>query len=344
LKEDKVWAKAGHEVAWSQLELPWKKDKELVKQTMDKASFLQSETNVIVKGEGFEYNFDKKIGALASMVIDGKEMLESPFLVNVWRAPMANDVDSWGSGSAHSSNRKEGYGNFVSAEFYSTEIDQLSYYPIYTKVSEVDGKVYLNIRQITLFGEEYIKDFEYNGLENIYTYIIEGNGEITIHHTSKPKGRILPLYFPRFGLTFTLDKSLDKVEWYGRGPQENYPGRKNGYKIGIYSSTVDDMYVPYIKPGDYGLRTDNRWVKMTDDQGKGLQFEVNELFNFNAHPFSTENLTKSIYTYQLQKQDGITFNLDYATTGVGNSYRGVLRSYWVYPTMFEREIKISPLR
>ncbi|NEW83081.1 MAG: DUF4981 domain-containing protein [Mariniphaga sp.] len=351
LKEDKVWAKAGHEVAWSQLELPWKKDKELVKQTIDKTTFSQSETNVIVKGKGFEYNFDKKIGALASMVIDGKEMLKSPFLVNVWRAPMANDLDSWGSGAARSSNWKEGNGNFVATEFYSTGIDQLSYYPIYTKVSEVDGKVYVNIRQITLFGasiegesDQYIRGIQYNGLENIYVYSIEGNGEITIHHTSKPQGRTLPLYFPRFGLTFTLDKSLDKVEWYGRGPQENYPGRKSGYKIGIYSSTVDNMYVPYIKPGDYGLRTDNRWVKMTDDQGKGLQFEVNELFNFNAYPFSTENLAKSIYTYQLQKQDGITFNLDYATTGVGDSSSGVMRSYWVYPTMFEREIKISPLK
>jgi len=152
------------------------------------------------------------------------------------------------------------------------------------------------------------------------------------------------LYYPRFGLTATLDASIDHVEWYGRGPQENYPGRKTGYKIGIYSSTVDEMYVPYIKPGDYGLRTDNRWVRMTDAQGKGLQFNVNELFNFNAYPFSTDNLTKAIYTYQLQKQDGITFNLDYETTGVGDSSAGVMRSYRVHPGMFEREVKIKPIR
>jgi beta-galactosidase len=104
------------------------------------------------------------------------------------------------------------------------------------------------------------------------------------------------------------------------------------------------MYVPYLKPQDHGLRTDNRWVKMLDDRGKGLQFKVNELFNFNAYPYSTENLTKAIYTYQLQEQDGITFNLDYATTGVGCTPRGVFRSYWVYPTMFKREVKITPVR
>lgn len=351
LNEDKIWAKKGHEVAWDQFELPWKKKNETERHSSTNATFSQSDSEVKVTGEEFEYTFNKNLGALASMVIDGKEMLKSPFLVNVWRAPMSNDLDEWGSRSARSSNWKAGYGNFVATEFYSTGIDKLTYYPIYTKVSEVNGKVIVNIRQITLFGEsiegeldQYIRGAQYNGIENIYTYIINGDGEITIHHTAKSQGRTLPLYYPRFGLTFTLDKSLDKVEWYGRGPQENYPGRNSGYKIGVFNSTVDEMYVPYIEPGDYGLRTDNRWVKMVDDQGKGLQFKVNDLFNFNAYPFSTENLTKSIYTYQLQKQDGITFNLDYATTGVGDSSGGVMRSYWVYPTMFEREIKISPLK
>jgi len=351
LKKDEVWAKAGYEVAWSQLELPWKKYIEAVKRPSGKATFSQSARDIKVTGTGFEYTFDKKLGAISSIKVSGKEMLKAPFYVSVWRAPMANDLDSWGSSSARSANWKEGYGNFVSTEFYSTGLDQVSHYPIYVQLSEVDGKVYVNIREITLFGvssvgvlDQYIMGTQYNGLENIYNYIIDGDGEITIHHTSKPQGSRLPLYFPRFGLSFKLDKSLDKVEYYGRGPQENYPGRKGGYKIGIYQTTVDDMYVPYIKPGDYGLRTDNRWVKMVDDQGKGLQFKVNELFNFNVYPFSTENLTKAIYTYQLQKQDGITFNLDYASSGVGCSARGVFRSYWVYPTMFEREIKISPVK
>lgn len=350
LKEDKIWAKAGHEVAWSQLELPWRKNVETVKASTGKAAYTETDKVVKVTGIGFDYTFDKKLGTMTSIVVNGKEMLKAPFHVSVWRAPMANDLDNWGSSSARSSNWKTGYGNFVSAEFYSTGLDQVSHYPIYIQPSEVNGKVYINIREITLFGigaeaalDQYIMGTQYNGLENIYKYVIDGDGEITIHHTSKPQGSTLPLYFPRFGLSFILDKSLDNVEYYGRGPQENYPGRKSGYKIGVYKTTVDEMYEPYLKPGDYGLRTDNRWVKMVNDEGQGLLFKVNELFNFNASPFSTENLTKSVYTYQLQRQDGITFNLDYASSGVGCSARGVFRSYWVYPTMFEREIKISPV-
>ena len=86
----------------------------------------------------------------------------------------------------------------------------------------------------------------------------------------------LPLWLPRVGMTLTLDERLNQVEWYGRGPQENYPDRKTGYKIGIYRSTVDDMYEPYLIPQDYGLRTDNRWVRMTDEQGLGLEFSMNK--------------------------------------------------------------------
>src|SRR5674536_54717 len=77
----------------------------------------------------------------------------------------------------------------------------------------------------------------------------------------------MPAWLPRVGVDWILDGSLANVNWYGRGPQENYPDRKSGYKTGIYSSTVKDMYEPYLIPQDYGLRTDNRWVRMTDDQG-----------------------------------------------------------------------------
>ena len=351
LRDDAIWANAGHEVAWSQLELPWKKNNQILKQSTAKAAYSESENEVKVTGQAFEYTFDKSLGALSSIVVDGKEMLKSPILVSVWRAPMANDLDSWGSRSAHSANWKNGYNTFIATEFYSTGIDKTTNYPVYTEIKEADGKVYVKIRQITIFGEsaegaldQYIFGAQYNGIENMYNYIINGDGEITLQHTAKPQGGRMPLYLPRFGLSFTLDKSLQNVKWYGRGPQENYPGRKSGYKVGVYKSSVDDMYEPYLKPGDYGLRTDNRWVKMLDDEGRGLQFKVNELFNFNAYPYSTENLTKSIYTYQLQKQDGVTFNLDYATSGVGCSARGLFLSYRVYPTMFERELSISIIK
>jgi beta-galactosidase len=104
------------------------------------------------------------------------------------------------------------------------------------------------------------------------------------------------------------------------------------------------LYEPYLIPQDYGLRTDIRWVRLTGDDGTGLQFEMNELFNFNVYPYSTENLTKAMYTYQLQKQDGLTVNLDYATTGVGCTARGVFDSYKAPVQEYNRTVTIRPVK
>jgi hypothetical protein len=119
--------------------------------------------------------------------------------------------------------------------------------------------------------------------------------------------------------------------------------RKSGYKTGVYKSTVADMYEPYLIPQNYGLRTDNRWVRMTDDQGTGLEFRGDKLFNFRAQPYSTGNLTKALYTYQLHPFDGITFNFDYATSGVGCTALSVFTAYQVMPQKYDFTVTIRPI-
>ena len=104
------------------------------------------------------------------------------------------------------------------------------------------------------------------------------------------------------------------------------------------------MVVPYLIPQDYGLRTENRWVKMTDASGTGLEFKGNSLFNFSAQPYSTENLTKALYTYQLLPFDGITFNFDYATSGLGCTARSVFAQYQVMPQRYNFTMSIKPVK
>ena len=180
------------------------------------------------------------------------------------------------------------------------------------------------------------------GIESIYRYTVYGDGTIQMHHLVNPQGN-MPLWFPRVGVTMSLDGAFDNVEWYGRGPQSSYPDRKTGYRIGIYDTTVADMYEPYIIPQDYGLRTDNRWVRLTDDSGKGLEFSCDQLFNFNVYDYSTDNLTKASYQYQIHKTDDLTFNLDYDTSGVGCSAKGIFNGYRAYPDLYERTVTIKPV-
>jgi len=348
LRKDECWTPAGYEVSWDQMELPWYTKAEIVAPS-GRLTFNETSGDIVVSGADFKYTFDKKEGLLVSVIIKGKELLKSPLALNLWRAPLANEQDQWGSRNARSTNWKEGYGEHVATEYYSLGIDTITHIPLSIEAFEREGKVYVKIRDLSLIGSSsmekkdlYIWGRQTNGYENLYAYTILPDGEISIRHTTLPQGK-MPLWLPRIGLTFTLDKSLNQVEWYGRGPQENYPDRKSGYKVGIYKSSVQDMYEPYLIPQDHGLRTDNRWVKMTDANGTGLAFQVNELFNFNAYPYSTDNLTKATYTYQLQEQDGITFNLDYATSGVGCTARAIFNAYRVMPQAYEREIKITPL-
>jgi len=103
------------------------------------------------------------------------------------------------------------------------------------------------------------------------------------------------------------------------------------------------MYEPYLLPQDHALRTENRYVRLLDKEGRGVQISMNEPFNFNAYSFTTDNLTKSQFTYQLQPQtDRYTLNLDYNTTGVGCTCVYVLDEYRVKPESYNRVITIKP--
>jgi beta-galactosidase len=189
----------------------------------------------------------------------------------------------------------------------------------------------------------YIVGRRATGMESLFSWRVDADGTVTVKHRLFPEGD-MPAWLPRIGVTLSLDGSLDNVSWYGRGPQASYPDRKSGYRIGEWSYTVDDMYEPYLMPQDYGLRMDCRRVCFTDNAGKGLMFKMDVPFGFNAYPFTTDNLTKAVYQYQLERSRDITLNLNYADTGVGDTSRGTLAAYRAYPEAYERTIVITPIK
>lgn len=348
LQEDEIWARAGFEVAHDQAELPWACQAEEEKEDFPPASLEQTDDSIRVSGEGFSYTFTSD-GMLRSIRQQGRELLSEPLRLNVWRAPIANEMDDWGSYNIDYHRYAEWNGRRIAAEYYSNSLDRTSRIPLSCKAREIDGQVYLDVRCFTQFGEvscsqldTYISGLTFVGMEETYTYRITGDGTLHLHHLVSPMGK-MPNHLPRIGLTMTLNGQMRQVGWYGRGPEENYPDRKTGCMVGVYHSTVDGMYEPYILPQDCGLRCDNRWLTLSDDSGHGVRISMDQLFNFNTSPYSTDNLTRSVYQYQLQPQDGVTLNLDYATTGVGCTSRYVLPGYMVKPQRYERDITVSLL-
>ncbi|MDR2497436.1 MAG: DUF4981 domain-containing protein, partial [Tannerellaceae bacterium] len=346
LKQAEAWAPAGHEVAWEQLELPWHKAAEAVEEAPP-VSLVDADGHFTVAGKGFAYTFCKARGLLLSILIDGEEALISSPKLNVWRAPLANEQDAWNSHSVHSPDRAPGYGQQVAAEFYEAGLDNITRVPLSVEAFERNGKAHLRVRNLSMTGastsdkpDPYTRGISYNGFEEQYDYTIDGNGTLRLAHTITPAGR-MPLWLPRIGITMTLHKRFAQVEWYGRGPQENYPDRKSGYRIGLFRSSVDDMYEPYLIPQDHGLRTDNRRLRLADAAERSLTFTSDAPFNFNLSRFSTDNLTKATYTYQLRRQEGLTLNIDYATSGVGCTARSIFPAYRAYPQQYARVLEIK---
>ena len=338
LKEKNRWADKGFEIAWEQFELPWTDPSVLQSDPVFAALDLkESENTITVSGKDFSYVFGRNEGTLVSFRYNDRELIKKGPELNVWRAPLANETDQWGFWESNKKHLTEGYGRFAATEWYSAGIDKLK--KIVESVSvkkESDGSISVLVKDMNILATGK------GVFRSSYRYNIRGNGEMQIAHTIIPDGN-MPSWLPRAGVALILDKSLDKVTWYGRGPQENYPDRKTGYKLDIYNLSVDEMYEPYLIPQDYGLRCDNRWVRMTSADGTGIEFRGSRVFNFNTYPYSTDNLTKALYTYQLKPSGGITFNFDYATSGVGCTALSVFPEYQVMPQRFDFIITVKPV-
>lgn len=339
LRENTLWAEKGFEIAWEQFELPWKiADTPEPKPASGSVELIKKDETLKISGKGFIYTFSTSKGMLESMIISGKEMLKRGARLNVWRAPLANETDDWAFWRSNNKHRSDFFGRWASSEWYASGLNRLSEKVVYFRAGKTaDGDAEILIDNVTeLAGGR-------GAFMNRFRYVINSAGEMKIFHSVIPDGD-MPSWLPRIGLDWILDSSLENVEWYGRGPQENYPDRKTGYRIGQYKSTVKEMYEPYLIPQDYGLRTDNRFVRLTDPNGKGLEFSGDRLFNFSAHPYSTDNLTRAWYTYQLKPFDGITFNFDYATSGVGCTALSVFTQYQVMPERYDFVITVKPIK
>ncbi|NMB49875.1 MAG: DUF4981 domain-containing protein [Bacteroidales bacterium] len=337
-KEATQWAPKGFELCWDQLELPWivPADKKMVQHQTNPLKVMDNEQHLIVSGVNFDYTFNKADGQLCSMKYMSKELLKQGGQLNVWRAPVANELDDWTNPALKISPRTEGYGRMVANAWYSIGLDNMKSKLESFRVENKGENVIVTVREIALFGNA-----DRAGFENEMIYMISPNGEISLQHTINPNGK-MPMSLPRIGTKWVFDDQMQNVEWFGRGPQENYPDRKTGYRTGLYQSTVDAMFVPYLIPQDCGLRTDNHYVRLTNAEGIGIEFSAAEPFNFNCYNYSTENLSKAKQTYQLIKSDGVTFNFDYQTTGVGCTAIGVLDKYQTIPQAIQFTSSIKP--
>ncbi|HKJ79497.1 MAG TPA: glycoside hydrolase family 2 TIM barrel-domain containing protein, partial [Prolixibacteraceae bacterium] len=246
LKENTNWADAGHEIAWEQFILAAGKNEVAQPQFSTEPNIRETGSEIIVSGTNFSYSFDKASGIIQSLKYNNTEYLKSGPEFNVWRAPIANDIDPWGSYMFEKGKMTDGFGRSIDNQLRTLGMRDLT-----SQVDEINVKMEKGraIIKIKAFSESSLpknRRLSWNGLSSAFerneTWTILPDGSIELEQEINPHGP-MPDMLQKVGLQFELPKSFHQAEWYGRGPFENYPDRKTGAKLGVYKRTADEMVV-----------------------------------------------------------------------------------------------------
>jgi beta-galactosidase len=344
LPEATPWAEAGHEIAWEQFTLPVNQeekeeedddDDEEVSMTLIQVE--EQNVSVVISGSEFRYVISKKSGCIESLDFQGVSLCKQGPRFNVWRAPVANELDAWGTYKTKIGHTKDWMGKDIANGWLSLGLDRLE-----QTLNQLTYTIESNRVTVIAKSSVHANNFT-TGFQVTYKYMITGKGQITLTTSVVPQGH-MNHWLPKVGLQMKMPKSYQNITWFGRGPFETYPDRKTGAKLGIYQSTADDEYVPYIIPQDYGNKTDVQWVSVTNNEGIGLLVKGEENFNTSLQKFDTDLLTRAFYPFQLVEDDYLTLNLDHKVSGVGGTAISILNKYRVLPNVYRFTFHLIPFK
>lgn len=296
LKKDCVWVKAGHIVATEQLLLQKSTDTGLQPVTVSDSSkespfkvVEEEKRYLFFRSPGVEITFDKKEGKLTGVLYNGDNMfhLREGWSLNTFRF-INNDVRKW--------------------QDPQTEVISFDW-----KWSEDNHAAIVCIQLQETIGDVKVP----------YTlvYHLYGNGEIDVNASFTTKN---DFNLPRLSLQALFNPSLEQLEWYGRGPIENYRDRKNAAYVGKYQSTVNDMKESYARSQTMGGRCDTRWLTLTNEAGKGIKITSANTFDFSALHYTDKDLFEIKYGHSLPDiyRAEVVLNLDCIQRGLGNASCG----------------------
>lgn len=276
LKENRIWADAGHEVAFGQYVMK----KPVVSYSCDKQVVVViGNANVLVRGENFKALFSRMNLGLVSYVYGGVEMLPNTIpLPNFWRTPTNND-----SGNM----MPQRYAQWKIASMYvTTRQDQ--------RFADTSPEVVENDDSVSVTYTYYMPTTPQSSCK--VTYKVFGDGTIETTLSYDPVKELGDM--PEFGMMFKFDADYDTIKWYGLGPQETYADRLHGAKLGVYENKVSDNVAEYLVPQESGNKCGVRYAKVVDKKGRGMMFFGDEL-SFSALPYTPHELENAAHHYEL---------------------------------------------
>ena len=276
----------------------------------------EDDTQIHIKGREFAYTIDKRTALFTEMKFAGREYLNHPMELNIWRAPTDNDM-------------------YIKSEWKKAHYDK-AYTRAYT-TEVVQGKHGVKITSHASVVAETVQKI----LDVTITWKIEAAGKIDADIAVTKDDEFPDL--PRFGVRMFLDKKLSAVRYFGMGPQESYCDKHQAASHGLYQANVDDLHEDYIRPQENGSHYDCEYVELNNSR-YGIVASAEKAFSFNASYYTQEELEKKTHNYELTESDSVVFCVDYALNGIGSNSCGpvVLEQYRFDDVLFRFQFTLIP--
>ena len=276
----------------------------------------ENDTQIHIKGREFAYTIDKRTALFTEMKFAGREYLNHPMELNIWRAPTDNDM-------------------YIKSEWKKAHYDK-AYTRAYT-TEVVQGKHGVKITSHASVVAETVQKI----LDVTITWKIEAAGKIDADIAVTKDDEFPDL--PRFGVRMFLDKKLSAVRYFGMGPQESYCDKHQAASHGLYRADVGDLHEDYIRPQENGSHYDCEYVELNNSR-YGIVVSAENAFSFNASYYTQEELEKKTHNYELTESDSLVFCVDYALNGIGSNSCGpvVLDQYRFDDVLFRFQFTLIP--
>lgn len=279
-------------------------------------SVKETDLQITLQAKDFSYALDKRTGLFTQLQFTGRNYMNHPMELNIWRAPTDNDM-------------------YIKEEWKKAHYDEA-----YTRAYQIEvlqnkhGVVIMEHVAVVAATVQKILDVE-------LIWKIDGNGKIT-SMISATKDEEFP-DLPRFGVRLFLDKKLGDVSYFGMGPQESYCDKHQASSHGCYHSKVYQMHEDYIRPQETGSHFDCDYVEIANAQF-GIAAVSQQTFSFNASLYTQEALERAAHNYELEESDSTVLCIDYALNGIGSNSCGpvVLDKYRFDDTAFRFRFELIP--
>jgi beta-galactosidase/beta-glucuronidase len=311
-KDDTTWCNKGHCVAQCQVQLKQPEASHSKITQGSKPFSLIEEGPKWIKlsnREDQRITFSKMTGWIHRWEAGGQDVLLDPLALNLWRAPTDNDKQ-------------------ILDEWILDGLDRTKANP--DKLDVIMGS---EGPQVIVNGALAADGFKPHSRYKIQ-YAFQASGVLEVHIEFSSLNLLTRL--PRLGFKSRLNQTYHRVSWFGRGPHESYPDRKDSALIDHHESSISDLFHPYIHPQENGNRSDVRWLRIKSNGSNGqpdLVIEGEKIFNFSLHHCSLKNLTSAKHLHEIQWEEAPTLYLDMAHTGLGSNACGpdALSEYQLSP-------------